>query len=145
MDGERKFGTLASYACWGDLSGAPDPDHPLPFSDVVCMPLSSGGIGGMHHVTMHPRGPSFLFMNTRTSMHGSIFPTDRVAAEAQLPRHVTTVRLIHYPLSEVDKMHSAATEGGSTALAALAAALGKQASSQRLADRLRIAMQKRGL
>ena len=144
-DADPGCGSAAVYTCWGDTAGASDPEHPLPYSDVACFPLASGGVGGLRHVTMHPRYMCILLMHTRTSLHGSVFPDDAAVAATTLPRGLRTARVIHYPLRGTESAVLHAAEGGREAAEALLAALDRQRQSRRLAERLRTALVAHGV
>ena len=144
-DADPGCGSAAVYTCWGDTAGATDPEHPLPYSDVACFPLTTGGVGGLRHVTMHPRYMCILLMHTSASLHGSVFPDDPATAAVSLPRRLSTARVIHYPLRGTESALLHTAEEGRAAAEALLAALERQPQSRRLAQRLREALDAHGV
>ena len=106
QDGTAKYGTWAAYACWEAVEGqlAAEAHRPNPYSDVAVLPTTSGGVGGVRWQTMHLDYLTILLMDTSKSLHGSVFPDDMHAAAACLPAGLHTVRAIHYPLRDVQKM-----------------------------------------
>ena len=97
-------------------------------------------------LAMHPDFLTILMMNTRTSMHGSIVPDDVEAAASTLPQGLHTVRMIHYPLLEHQKLmrHIGNDPYYTLRLHLLSDALARYSLSRRIRERLEEAMEEWG-
>ena len=93
--------------------------------------------------TMHPDFLTILLMNTPDCLvHGSIFPDVPLReAAAEMRTDVLAVRMIHYPMRNIDTLLYALRDNP-TGLRELLVALEAQGTeSAGLADRLRVAIQ----